>query len=247
MQKSFAMAAMVAVTLAMSAAHGQTPPAEPPPGGPPPDDSRGERGALFVNPMGQAFRASPESRRAPILLWLAHADADHDGRISRDEFVNEAMAFFANDLDANHDHTVIPIESTEFRRLHAPETLNLDTAPVTVTPTRQHRESNNGIVGARPEVRSMSSVNGLSQLGPPQSRNGPPPQRRGRLRQDEVMLGAEVEPVMSCDRDFSRRIDAAEFQACAERRFVALDVNRDGYFELHESERARAMLEAYGD
>ena len=61
------------------------------------------------------------------------------------------------------------------------------------------------------------------------------------------MLGAEVEPVMSCDRDFSRRIDAAEFQACAERRFVALDINRDGYFELHESERARAMLSAYED
>jgi hypothetical protein len=59
------------------------------------------------------------------------------------------------------------------------------------------------------------------------------------------MLGVEVEPVMSCDRDFSRRIDAAEFQACAERRFLALDINHDGYFTLYESDRARAMLEFY--
>jgi len=50
---------------------------------------------------------------------------------------------------------------------------------------------------------------------------------------------------MSCDRDFSRRVDAAEFQACAERRFFELDVNRDGYFSLYESEAAREMLAAF--
>lgn len=244
MQKLYAMAAAAIVTLAMGAAYAQTPPAT---AGVPPSDSRGERGALFVNPMGQPFRANPESRRAPILLWLAHADTDHDERISRDEFVTEAMAFFANDLDANHDQSVIPLESTDFRRVHAQETLNMDTAPVMVaTPGRQRRESTTGIRGARPEVRTQRE-GGISELGPRGSHGDAPQGRSGRLRQDEIMLGAEVEPVMSCDRDFSRRIDAAEFQACAERRFVALDINRDGYFELQESERARAMLAAYGE
>ncbi|MCX7360220.1 MAG: hypothetical protein NT015_19025 [Alphaproteobacteria bacterium] len=248
MQKLKAMAAAAVVTLAIGAASAQTPP--PPPPGPLPGDARtdgrGERGPLFVNPMGQPFRANPESRRPPILLWLAHADTDHDERISRDEFITEAMAFFANDLDANQDHSVIPLESTEFRRLHAPETMNLDTAPVTVTSPRQRRESGTGIRGARPEVRTQAGPEGgISQSVPQRTRGQAPSRRSGRLRQDEIMLGAEVEPVMSCDRDFSRRIDAAEFQACAERRFVALDINRDGYFELHESERARAMLSAY--
>lgn len=253
MQKLYAMAAAVIVTLAMSAAYAQAPPepqGPPPQGappGPPPSDSRGERGALFVNPMGQPFRANPESRRAPILLWLAHADTDHDERISRDEFVVEAMAFFANDLDANHDQSVIPLESTEFRRVHAQETLNMDTAPVEVAASpRRRRESSTGIRGVRPEVRNqVGAQNGITQHAPAPNGERRPPSRR--LRQDQIMLGAEVEPVMSCDRDFSRRIDAAEFQACAERRFVALDINRDGYFELHESERARAMLEAYGE
>ena len=248
MQKFYAMAAAAIVML--GAAYAQTPPdpAQGPPPGGPPGQFRGEHGALFVNPMGQPVRANAESRRAPILLWLAHADTDHDERISRDEFVTEAMAFFANELDANHDQSVIPLESTEFRRVHAPETLNMDTAPVMVSQSpRQRRESSTGIRGARPEIRSqVGAQNGLSERGPPQDGNRPPPPSR-RLRQEQIMLGAEVEPVMSCDRDFSRRIDAAEFQACAERRFVALDINRDGYFELHESERARAMLEAYGD
>lgn len=237
MQKSLAMAAVAAVTLAMGAASAQTPPGPQgrPPQGPPPGEFGGERGALFVNPMGQAFRASPESRRAPILLWLAHADTDHDERISRDEFVVEAMAFFANDLDANHDQGVTPMESSEFRRVHAQETVNMDTAPVELAGgQRQRREG-----GARPERGGR----GLADRGPPPGgeRRAPP---RG-LRQDQIMLGAEIEPVMSCDRDFSRHVDAAEFQTCAERRFVALDVNRDGYFTLYESDRARAMLEAY--
>lgn len=246
MQKLYAMTAAAVVSLAIGAAYAQTPPA---PQGPPPGEFRDQHGALFVNSMGQPFRANPESRRAPILLWLAHADTDHDERISRDEFVTEAMAFFANDLDVNHDHSVIPLESTDFRRANAPETLNMDTAPVMVAESpRQRRESTTGIRGARPEIRTQTGgvQDGLSERGPPSDRNRPPPPSR-RLRQDQIMLGAEVEPVMSCDRDFSRRIDAAEFQACAERRFVALDINRDGYFELHESERARAMLSAYED
>lgn len=224
MQKTYAMAAAAIVTLAMSAAYAQAPP-------PPHDLPSGETGALFISPMGQAFRANPESRRAPILLWLAHADTDHDERISRDEFVVEAMAFFANDLDANHDQGVTPMESTEFRRVHAHEVLNMDTAPVELV--GQRRE---GGAGARDRRN-------ISDRGPPPGgeRRGPPSRR---LRQDQIMLGAEIEPVMSCDRDFSRHVDAAEFQDCAERRFVALDTNRDGYFTLYESERARAMLEA---
>ncbi len=243
MLKFHAMAAAAVVTLAMGAAYAQT----PPPGLEAPPPPRADRGALFLNAMGQAFRANAESRHAPILVWLAHADTDGDQRISRDEFVTEAMAYFANDLDANHDQSVIPLESTEYRRVHAPETLTMDTAPLVVSESRsQRRESATGIRGARPEVRTQTE-NGISELGPRQANDRAPQQRSRRLRQDQIMLGPEIEPVMSCDRDFSRRIDATEFQTCAERRFVALDINRDGYFELHESERARAMLEAYGD
>lgn len=238
MQKSLAMAAFAAVTLFVGAAYAQSPAeqaAAPPP-------TRGDRGALFVSPMGQAFRSAPESRHAPILVWQAHVDTDHDERISREEFMTEAMAFFAGDLDANRDGSVTPLESTEFRRLNAPETLNLDTAPVTVASSRERRESATGIRGARPVVRTQTGQ-GISELTPAGA--GEAPRRSARLRQEEVMLGVEVEPVMSCDRDFSRRIDAAEFQACAERRFLALDINHDGYFMLYESDRARAMLEFY--
>ena len=54
-------------------------------------------------------------------LWLAHADTE---RISRDEFVNEAMVFFANVLDANHDRGVTSVESTAPWRGQAPGMLS---------------------------------------------------------------------------------------------------------------------------
>jgi hypothetical protein len=233
-----AIAAATAVTVALGVANAQTP-SGPPPGG----SDRGERGALFVSPMGQPFRAAPDSGQAPILVWLQHADTDGDERISRDEFMSEALAFFADDLDTNRDQTVIPLESTEFRRLHAPEVLTMNTAPVAVASPRERRESATGIRGARPMVRTRNNAEGMTELTPAPTRDQPA-RPSGRLRQDQIMLGAEVEPVMSCDRDFSRRIDAAEFRSCAERRFLALDANRDGFFTLDESERAQAMLEA---
>lgn len=224
-----ALAAIATIMLAQSAA-AQAPP-------PPPEQGGGPRGAVFVNPMGQPFRAAPESRRPPILLWLAHADTDVDERISRAEFVTEAMAFFTNDLDANHDRAVVSQESTELWRAEAPEMLGLRNAPtmVSASPGRRERDRG-GVRGAREEG------GGPPGGGPPRGRNGPPQESAQRA---PISLGAEAEPVMSCDRDFSRRIDAAEFQSCAERRFFELDVNRDGYFTLYESERAREMLEAY--
>ena len=220
MHKSHAMAAAAAaLTFAMSA-QAQAPP-EPPPGPRP--------GAVFVSPMGQPFRVEPESRRAPVQLWLAHSDTDGDARISRDEFVNEAMMFFANVLDANHDHGVTSVESTALWREQAPEMLSARTAPVLASNA-----------AAPPNEVGPRGPRGGDRRGRPPG-GGPPP-GGGRA---PIALGAEIEPVMSCDRDFSRRIDATEFENCAARRFMELDINGDGYFTLYESDRAREMLAAY--
>lgn len=224
--KAAALAAVATLTFVAVAA-AQTPPPPPQP-----------RGPVFVSPMGQPFRSAPESRRSPVLLWLAHADVDGDERISRDEFVNEAVSFFANTLDANRDRAVTSAESTDYWREQAPEMLGRRDAPVT-TSAPPRRRGAGALRGAHEaEVRRPGGPRGWAQ----HQRNGPPP---AAARQTSIMLGTEVEPVMSCDRDFSRRVDAAEFQTCAERRFFELDVNRDGYFSLYESDAAREMLAAY--
>jgi len=157
MQRSHAAALAAATFVSAVSAAAQTPP---------PD----MRGPVFVSPMGQPFRAAPESRRPPILLWLAHADVDGDERISRDEFVNEAMMFFANTLDANHDRAVVSAESTAFWREQAPEMLSARTAPVTVA--SQHRREGGGIRGARePNVAPPGQCRAACRRPAPRTRD----------------------------------------------------------------------------
>lgn len=188
---------------------------------PPPD----ERGPLFVSPMGEPFRTAPESDDAPIRLWFSGADADGDQRLSRAEFTADAMRFFANVLDANHDQSATSLESTALWRAQAPEMLATRTAPVTIgQPERRNEMAGRGPRDAPRRER-----------GP----DAPPP-----LAPRPFALSAEREPVMSCDRDLSRRVDVAEFEDCAARRFATLDADRDGYFTLDDSERARELAQA---
>ena len=58
--------------------------------------------ALFVSPMGEAFRAS--DGRHGVDLWFAGADTDHDGKMSHEEYLADATRYFDR-LDANQDNS----------------------------------------------------------------------------------------------------------------------------------------------
>jgi hypothetical protein len=45
----------------------------------------------------------------------------------------------------------------------------------------------------------------------------------------------DIEPVMSCDADLSRRVTVDEFNACITARFRELDSNQDGFFQRAEA------------
>lgn len=180
-------------------------------------------GALFIAPMGQPFRASSEHPGAPILAWFRAADSDADNKLARAEFVAQSMAFFADVLDANDDQLATSSESTRLWRDQAPEMLTGEGPVVRVAP-RERR---------RPEPRTDGRVP-VPVPNPLNTREPPTPMERFAITNDR-------EPVMSCDVDINRRVTEEEFRACAERRFAALDANDDGFFEIVESERARAL------
>lgn len=99
-----------------------------PGGGPPPgfggDDEPGDgpphpRAQLFISPAGQPFRA-PGGRPYPVADWFAKADADHDGRLTRDEFRADADAWFTT-LDANGDGQISMPEVTRWEEELVPE------------------------------------------------------------------------------------------------------------------------------
>jgi len=161
-------------------------------------------GALFISPMGEPFR-STDATVPPIDVWFAAADADHDGKLSRAEFLAEAANFYSR-LDANHDGYATSVESSTLWEAEAPEILEpWYTAPPPVS------DPDDG--SSRPR------------------QHAPDPALAGAAR---FALLPDREPVMTCDTNFDRRVTADEFQACADRRFSLLDLNGDGFFTKDE-------------
>jgi hypothetical protein len=74
---------------------------------------------VFLSPMGEPFRAAV-GQAYPAASWFAGADADHDGAVSRAEFVRDADRFFKT-IDLDHDGKVTPEEVIAYERDVAPE------------------------------------------------------------------------------------------------------------------------------
>lgn len=98
-----------------------------PPGGPPSgfgDDEPGDgppgpRTQLFISPAGEPFRA-PGDQPYPVAKWFAQADADRDGRLTRDEFRADADSWFKA-LDVDGDGQVSMPEVTRWEEQLVPE------------------------------------------------------------------------------------------------------------------------------
>jgi len=211
--RTFILAGCLAIALA-GAPKAQTPPA---------------RGALFIAPMGQPFRA--DEGQTGVEKWFAQADTDHDGKISLAEFVADADAFLPH-ADSNGDGTVTSTESTALWRAEAPEVVNDNVSyappidPNALTPNNGHHESHspNNNSASRGGLVTPSSTTNVRR-----GQAGPRP-----IGAQAFGLLGDAEPIMSCDTNFDRRIEKTEFEQCAARRFVELDANHDGFFTPDE-------------
>lgn len=99
-----------------------------PKGGPPPGFGFGDedrdgppqpRTQLFISPSGQPFRA-PGDKPYPVAAWFAEADANHDGRLTRDEFRADADRWFKA-LDVDSDGQISMPEVTRWEEELVPE------------------------------------------------------------------------------------------------------------------------------
>lgn len=217
----------------------------PPEGGPPgpdgPDFGPPGRGApggpgggpqLFISPAGEPFRAPP-GQPYPVATWFAGADANHDGALSRDEFVADSLRFFAV-VDADRDGVIDGFEVSAYETRIAPEIIG----------------------GAAPTMRRGPMGQGPGGGGPP---GGGPPggdddAPRGRrsgganMLQGASLYGliAEPQPVMGADADFNRRITKDEATKAAKTRFALLDHDKDGLLKLDELPQTPAQKMAEG-
>lgn len=187
----------------------------PPPPGPPPLQ-------VFISPAGEPFRAEPEAPY-PVTAWYSRADADHDGRLTRAEFVADALTFF-DQLDTDRDKIVDGFENARYEREIAPEITGVSPAP------------------GRPAkwtffaARRREGDTGVEQAPAPPRQRGvrPPPRRQGAA---QYALLNEPHPIRGADADLDQRVTRGEAEAAAHRRFNLLDQDGDGRLALADLPR----------
>lgn len=170
------------------------------------DGPRRPREQLFISPSGKPFR-TPPGEPYPVLLWFAEADANHDGRITLDEFRADADAYFKV-LDVNGDGLISMPEVTRWEEQLVPEI------------ARDASGLGGGFGGGGGRGRRDA-------LG----RNEIDTRRQGAA---VYSLINEPHPIRGADSDFDMNVSRAEWRAAADRRFAILDVNHDGAISLDE-------------
>ncbi|WP_297507964.1 EF-hand domain-containing protein [uncultured Caulobacter sp.] len=206
MLRSLGLTAVITAALAAGAAAPKGPPGPDARQGPP-GEGRPRGPQLFISPAGEPFRA-PAGAPYPVAAWFSGADADHDGALSRDEFVADALRFFAV-LDTDHDGIIDGFEVSNYEQHIAPEIIG-GVAPGAMRGGPRGQEDGGGDRPPRP--RGSNVLQGAALYG----------------------LIAEPEPVMAADGDFDRRVSKAEAVKAAKTRFALLDVNKDGKLTLEE-------------
>ena len=74
---------------------------------------------LFISPAGKPFR-SASGQPYPVVAWFKEADANHDGKLDKTEFRDDAAAFYKV-LDRNGDGLVTDGEISYYERVLVPE------------------------------------------------------------------------------------------------------------------------------
>ncbi len=170
------------------------------------------RQQVFLSPMGQPFR-SPEGAPYPVATWFAQADSNHDGKLSRREFEDDALAFFKM-LDANHDGVIDGGEIATYENEIAPEVhAGGFGAPGAVA-------RGDGPTPTDPLPGGGTGGHGGSSAGVA---------HRARSNNNLPIGGGRYglinipEPVVSADVELNRRITVKEWLAAADRRYAVLD------------------------
>jgi hypothetical protein len=101
---------------------------------------------LFISPSGEPFRGRPDEPY-PVAAWFAQADTNHDGQLSRQEFVADAMRFFGV-LDVNKSGRIESIEVLYYEQVLVPEVLAGASAP----PRDQGSDDDSSGGGSHPKL-----------------------------------------------------------------------------------------------
>ncbi|CAN5358184.1 EF-hand domain protein [soil metagenome] len=176
---------------------------------------------VFISPAGEPFRAAHDAPY-PVAAWFAGADTDHDGKLTRAEFLADADRFFRV-LDENHDGVIDGFEVQAYEQKIAPEILP------EIGRLRAGEGQDDSLFkagGARRDRRNAGRE--------PQGGKSQRVQAADHGGQGAGLYGffTEPQPVAAADADFDGKITPKEWRAKAERAFDRLDVTKAGSLTL---------------
>lgn len=170
----------------------------------------------FFSPSGQPFRAGP-GQPYPAAKWFDQADTDKDGKISRDEFVKDATAFF-NKLDTNHDGYINSPENSVYENKVAPEIQTIDPR---IRQPKNYVAQSDGSGETDPTAgRYQKQIVGASQYG----------------------MIDEPQPIRAADANLDFRVKSDEWVNASNQRFTILDHNEDGFITPDELLKTPAQV-----
>ncbi len=179
---------------------------------------------IFISPAGKPYRARP-GEPYPVVTWFADADANHDGKLTRDEMRADAAAFF-HTLDTNHDGVIDGFEVQAYEQSVAPEIL----PRIENLRAGEGFDPNLDLADQRNTERPDSSGQrrGGFQMRQPRQAKG----ETGAQGAAVYSLINQPEPVAAADADFDGKVTLPEFEAAADRHFEILDTKQQGYLTL---------------
>ncbi|MEI6418878.1 MAG: EF-hand domain-containing protein [Sphingomonadales bacterium] len=194
---------------------------------------------MFVSPAGEPFRA-PADAPYPVADWFAQADADHDGKLTRSEFIADGMRFFAT-LDQDKDGRLLPPEIDRYENVvltDSSATILADgKSPGAGPPT------DSGKLGREDDVARKVMRDARSRMG-----GGGTDPKEAALHAQNVMaaaaqmvsgvarygLIASPQPVKAGDMDMDGSVSSSEFRRLLSRRFDTLDPDNTGELLLKD-------------
>lgn len=172
---------------------------------------------VFLSPMGEPFRAEP-GQAYPSGTWFAQADKDHDGVLTRAEFLADALRFFDR-IDLDHDGKLTPDEVSAYESNIAPETSIYSARPDDYS--------------GRPRQRDRGAMAESEDYGGPMG--------AGRFAWLNV-----PEPVVAADQDVDRIVTRDEFATAAAAAFARLDIANQGRLRLKDLPRTPQQVAIEG-
>lgn len=212
---------MSAILTILAAAQAATMPAPSPQ---PPEPIRFTKNT-FYSPAGEPFRAYDDSN--PLVTWFKQADANHDGKLDRNEFTADFMRYFKV-LDRDGDGAIDGPERTYYEEYIAPET-GSGSSWGAYGSTEKGSDDSTG------DWQNADGSTGIEANHRKHDYDDLPPQGAGRFD-----LFGLPEPVAAMDVEIRGRVTRPTAQYVAGLRFQQLDRDNKGYLTLESLPRTYA-------